>query len=214
MNPKTAAKWIEAHEHCQKTRAPAVITKYVEGKYKAALRVLLDTKREPKIRTKRITKFKTPQKEKKDIRKELEALCKAIVFTRDCGSPEAREGVCITCKKWRVLQWGHFIPQQKSKWLQYDPRATGGQCAGCNGPGGRGMPLEYAEAIDKRDGPGSAKALRDEAELYKSWRPTKAALKDKLRELQTKWLPLYPEAAPRPQAPEPPATGTNQERTP
>jgi hypothetical protein len=192
MNPKTAQKWVEAHEHCQKTRAPSVLAKYAEGKYKTAVRVLLDTPKKAKIRIPRGVKVKTAQAAKKDLRKELEALCKAIVFTRDCGSPEAREGNCISCGQWHVLQWGHFIRQQDSKWLQYDPRNTGGQCRGCNGPGKRGNVLEYAIAIDKRDGDGSAKALQIEAGLYRFWRPNKDTLGEMLRKLQEH--PLAPKA--------------------
>jgi hypothetical protein len=129
--------------------------------------------------------IKTAQAAKKDLRKELEALCKAIVFTRDCGSPESRSGNCISCGKWNdALQWGHFIRQQDSKWLQYDPRNCGGQCAYCNGRL-HGNVLKYAEAIDLRDGEGAAKALQREAEAYKDWRVNKFTLSQKYRELVT-----------------------------
>jgi hypothetical protein len=193
MNPKTAAKWVEAYEHCQKNRVPAILAAVAAKKYKPALAALLNKK--PTVRLRRGLKIKTPQAAKKDLRVELEILCKAIVFTRDCGHPDERMGVCITCKKWAKLQWGHFLKQSKCKWLQYDPRATGGQCAGCNGPGGDGMPLEYAEAIDKRDGPGAAKALRDEAEAHKGWKPNKTNLQMKLNELRRHPLaPKLPEA--------------------
>lgn len=137
----------------------------------------------PKVRIPRGTQ--TPQKAKAALRAELEAACKAIVFTRDCGSPEAREGICMTCRQYRVLQWGHFIRQQDSKWLQYDPRNTAGQCAFCNGPGGRGRQLEFAAEIDKRDGPGSAAALQFEAKKNDAWwRPNKVTLGEKLEELK------------------------------
>jgi hypothetical protein len=192
MNPKTAAKWVEAHEHCQKTRAPSVLAKYAEGKYKTAVRVLLDTPKKAKIRVPRGMKVKTTQAAKKDLRKELEALCKAIVFTRDCGSPEAREGNCISCGRWHTLQWGHFIRQQDSKWLQYDPRNTGGQCRQCNMNGGN--VLKYADAIDKRDGAGAALHLQQEAARMDAyWRPNKTTLGEMLRKLQAH--PLAPKAS-------------------
>lgn len=195
MNPKTAAKWIEAHQWLSKfPSAPSILAQETAKRFRTALRSAVPAK--PRIRLPRGIKKKTAQGEKKDLRKELEALCKAIVFTRDCGSPEAREGACITCRQWRVLQWGHFIRQQDSKWLQYDPRNTGGQCAGCNGPAGRGRPLDYAKAIDARDGAGTADALQAEALRNKFWRPTKAALKDKLDDLHVKWKPLFPKAFP------------------
>lgn len=194
MNPKTAAKWVEAHEHCQKTRAPSVLSKYAEGKYKAAIRVLLDAPKKVKIRMPRGAKAKTPQGIKKDLKKELEALCKAIVFTRDCGSPEAREGDCISCGQWRVLQWGHFIAQNHSKYLQYAPQNTAGQCAGCNGPGGRGRPLEFADAINKREGFNAAAMLRSLADQTKGWRANRVSLGNMLEEL--KQHPLAPAAKP------------------
>ena len=132
---------------------------------------------------KRPPKVRTAQAAKKDLRKELEALCKAIVVTRDCGSPEAREGNCISCGRYRNLQWGHFIRQQDSKWLQYDPRNTGGQCRVCNLGGGN--VLAYAKAIDRRDGPGASAALQREAEEKdRFWRPNKITLSSKLAELQ------------------------------
>ena len=217
MNPKTAAKWVKAYPIIQKTPDLSVIAKYAEGKHKAALKVLLDAPKKTKIRTPRGVKVKTPQAVKKDLRKELEALCKAIVFTRDCGSPEAREGECITCGEWRTLQWGHFIRQQDCKWLQYDPRNTGGQCARCNMNGG--SVLEYSMAIDQRDGDGAAKALLAESKLKKAqgWRPNKTTLGEMLRKLQAH--PLAPKAKPAPNGAEQdphniPVTPTTPERTP
>jgi hypothetical protein len=191
MNPRTAAEWIEAHQYCsRRPDVPRILAKEAAKHYAVALRKARPAK--PAIRLPRgrrgAPKIKTAQKAKRDLRAELEAYCKAVVFTRDCGSPEAREGACITCRNYRVLQWGHFIPQQKSKWLQYDPRNTGGQCAGCNGPGGRGEVFKYGQAIDARDGSGSAAALQREADAHKWWRPNRVTLQQKLDELQR----LYP----------------------
>lgn len=187
---KTSEKWIEAYLTLSKMRGiPPIVLQETERRYRVALRRARPAKARIRLpRGRKAPQVKTAQKAKRDLRAELEAYCKAVVFTRDCGSPEAREGVCITCRNYRVLQWGHFITQQKSKWLQYDPRNTGGQCAGCNGPGGRGEPFKYGQAIDKRDGVGTAAALQREADQYKWWRPNKVTLQQKLDELKA----LYP----------------------
>lgn len=189
MNPKTAAKWIEADQYCRTHPVPSILAQAAAAKAKVAMRKAIPAK--PRIRLPRGLKAKTPQSVKKDLKKELEALCKAIVFTRDCGSPEAREGNCISCLRWNVLQWGHFIRQQDSKWLQYDPRNTGGQCRQCNGFG-HGNVFEYALAIDKRDGDGAAARLHAEAAFWKGWRQNKVTLGKKLEEL--KKHPLAPKA--------------------
>lgn len=213
MNPKTAAKWVDAYNHCQRHNAPLILRSVVEKKYKVALRALVDAPKKTKIRAPRGVKVKTPQAVKKDLRKELEALCKAIVFTRDCGSPEAREGNCISCAKRTTLQWGHFIRQQDSKWLQYDPRNTGAQCGGCNGFL-HGNVLKYADAIDRRDGHGAARRLREEAEYMDArWRPNKTTLGEMLRKLQTH--PLAPKAKPARSAEQSEShPSTTPERTP
>jgi hypothetical protein len=106
----------------------------------------------------RFPRGKDPKKEKKALHAECEALCKALVFHRDCGAWWAREGACVTCGAYTALQWGHFIKRQRAPGLLYSVKATGGQCGGCNGPGD-GEPLKYAEAIDKRDGVGTAASL-------------------------------------------------------
>ena len=73
--------------------------------------------------------------------------------------------------------------QIDSKWLQYDPRNTAGQCRGCNGPG-KGRQADFAAAIDARDGVGTAAALVREAKEKKWWQPKAADLKEKLDELK------------------------------
>ena len=195
MNPKTAEKWILADQYCRTHPVPSVLAQVAAQKAKVAMRKAVPAK--PRIRLPRGLKSKTPQGIKKDLKKELEALCKAIVFTRDCGSPEAREGSCISCGQWRVLQWGHFIRQQDSKWLQYDPRNTGGQCGGCNGFA-HGNVLKYAQAIDRRDGEGSAAALQTEDEIKDAfWRPNKTTLGEMLDKLKRHPLAPKGEAPPK-----------------
>jgi len=189
MNPRTAKNWIEAHQWIQKNpSAPHFLAMEVEKHFRTAIRQAVPAK--PRIRLPRAARKLTPQGIKKDLKKELEALCKAIVFTRDCGSPEAREGNCISCGQWRTLQWGHFIAQNHSKYLQYAPQNTAGQCAGCNGPGGRGMPLEFADAINKREGFNVAGMLRSLATQTKGFRQNRVSLGNMLEEL--KRHPLAP----------------------
>lgn len=209
MNPRTAEKWILADQYCRTHPVPSVLAQVAAQKAKVAMRKAVPAK--PAIRVRRgfkvgsvghaASKVKTPQQLKKDLKKELEALCKAIVFTRDCGSTEAREGNCISCGRWHVLQWGHFITQRDSKWLQYDPRNTGAQCRQCNMNGGN--VLKYAQAIDKRDGAGAAEALQKEAEARDPfWRPNKTTLGVMLAKLQKH--PLAPAAKPSISHPNPP----------
>lgn len=154
MKPREAAKWVEAQDYCQRNRSvPAVLAAIAAKKYKPALAALMDKK--PAIR---FPRGKDPKKEKKALHAECEALCKALVFWRDCGDWHLREGICFTCGKHTTLQWGHFLPREKAPELRYSVEATAGQCGGCNGPG-HGEPLKYADAIDKRDGAGRAGAL-------------------------------------------------------
>ncbi len=102
----------------------------------------------------RLVKKAAPRNVKKDLREECEALCKAIAFHRQGvsnvkGSEDYRMGSCVTCNRWQKLQWGHFIAQERSKVLQFEPDNTSGQCTQCNGPG-KGMYAEYRAAIEKR----------------------------------------------------------------
>ncbi len=190
MNPKNAQAWLEAHAWAQNAKGiPTILAQEAAKRAGVALRKAKPYK--APVRAPRGVKIQTAQAAKKDLRKELEALCKAIVFTRDCGSPEAREGNCISCGRFHVLQWGHFIRQQDSKWLQFDPRNTAGQCARCNMNGG--YVLEYAKAIDNRDGTGAALHLQQEAaRMGAFWRPNKTTLGEMLRNLQAH--PLAPKA--------------------
>ena len=110
----------------------------------------------------RLVKKAAPRNVKKELRDECEALCKAIVFHRDGVSNDRsdenyRIGRCVTCGNQAVLSWGHFIPQERSKSLQYEPDNTAGQCGRCNGPG-KGMYREYKDAINRRS-PGLGDAL-------------------------------------------------------
>lgn len=120
----------------------------------------------PKIQA--IPKRMLQKDRKKALRGECEALCKAIVKLRDC---KAMWGPCISCgvSHYRqTLQWGHFIAQNDSKWLQYDTRNTGMQCGRCNGLM-QGNYREYRAAIERRE-PGLASKLEAEAIQYKNWK--------------------------------------------
>ncbi len=111
-----------------------------------------------------------------NLKSECEALCKAIVFNRERGP----DGIytCITHPtEYRApkLQWGHFIEQHKSAWLQYDPRNCSTQCGQCNGEY-KGRQREFGEALDLRHGSGFADGLRQEKQDMQSWKPTTANL--------------------------------------
>lgn len=152
MKGRTAERWVEAGQWLERAKGvPAIVAQEVRKRAQKALKRAIPAK--PKVRLPRGTK--TPQKEKKELHGECEALCKALVFHRDCGDWRAREGACITCGHWRALQWGHFIERQKAPALRYSVRATAGQCGYCNGYG-KGEAIKFAAAIDKRDGAGTA----------------------------------------------------------
>jgi hypothetical protein len=119
---------------------------------------------------------------KDKLRRQCEALCKAIVKKRDLG-PDGW-GKCITCTVYsNRLQWGHFIAQGRSDYLRYWPPNSAMQCGGCNGPG-QGMSREFAKAIDARDGAGAAAALEFEQSRHATWQATILSLEEKRDELQ------------------------------
>ncbi len=125
-----------------------------------------------------------PRVRRDELRAECEALCKAVVFTRDCGGANNRDGRCITCKKFARLQWGHFVKQNDSEWLRYDPRNTAGQCRDCN-IFYEGRHFEFGMEIDKRENkPGFAAALVQEGKDYKSWQPDIGNLEGKRDDLK------------------------------
>ncbi len=116
-----------------------------------------------------IPKRMLQKEQKQDLRKDCEALCKAIVWRRDCNNPPY--ALCISCRRMYAcenLQWTHFIAQNDSKWLQYDTRNTGYGCSHCNGFM-QGNYREYREAIERRE-PGLAFKLESEAVQYRTWK--------------------------------------------
>ncbi len=116
-----------------------------------------------------IPKRMLQREHKQDLRKDCEALCKAIVWRRDCNNPPY--ALCISCRGMYAcenLQWTHFIAQNDSKWLQYDTRNTGMGCRRCNGLL-QGNYRQYREAIERRE-PGLAFKLESEAVTYKNWK--------------------------------------------
>jgi hypothetical protein len=183
--------WVRAWEWCLKTQGvPDILRKVAEKRAGPILNKRARPKSKPPIR---FPRGKDPKKVKKDLHAECEALCKALVFYRDCGDWRSREGLCITCGIHQFsLQWGHFIKRQRAPGLLYSVQATGGQCGGCNGPGD-GEPLKYSDAIDQRDGEGEAGRLV--AKHYKkpfTWnKTTLTAERDRLaRACQEKGLPV------------------------
>ena len=141
----------------------------------------------PRFPTAKIPKKASTTSRKKDFRAECEALCKAIVRKRDleCDSFMMSWGNCISCGVGPSsnfnLQWGHFIAQNDSKWLQYDTRNTGMQCVRCNGFM-QGNYRQYREAINRRE-PGLADKLEAEVVKYRTWKQGIAELMGKRAEL-------------------------------
>jgi hypothetical protein len=151
------SEWVRALEWCLKNPGvPKILQRVAEKRAAPILNRRARPKSKPPIK---FPKGKDPAKAKKALHAECEALCKALVFWRDCGDWHIREGLCVTCGRHATLQWGHFIEREKAVGLRYSVVATAGQCRQCNGPG-KGMPWEFAEAIDKRDGAGAAAVLR------------------------------------------------------
>jgi len=69
---------------------------------------------------------------------------------------------CITCGRphhHKEMDAGHFV-QRNRKAVKFDERNVHAQCTACNRYG-HGEQFEYAEAIDKRYGPGTARLLKD-----------------------------------------------------
>jgi hypothetical protein len=182
--------WVRAWEWCLKTQGvPDILRKVAEKRAGPILNKRARPKAKPPIR---FPRGKDPKKVKKDLHAECEALCKALVFHRDCGGWFVREGICFTCGHYQTLQWGHFIERQKAPALRYSERATAGQCSQCNGHG-KGMPWEFSAAIDKREGFPAAAALM--GSYYKkpfTWnKSTLTTERDRLaRACQEKGLPV------------------------
>lgn len=153
------SQWVKAWEYCVKNKdVPDILRRYAAKRAGPILDKKARAKSKPPIR---IPKGKDPRVEKKALHADCEALCKALVFHRDCGDWRSRSGKCITCPAWTdSLQWGHFMERQKAPELRYSVQATAGQCGACNGMG-KGKPWEFQAAIDKRDGDGTAKSLID-----------------------------------------------------
>lgn len=176
MKTKEGKEWLDAWTWLQEAKdAPSVIVEHCkEMKNKALRKVHL-----PKAR---LPAFADIGKIKAKLERDLEAVCKRIVKKRDLDSNGW--GKCISCPRVsNRLQWGHFIPQHKSPWLRFWPVNTAMQCEECNGFG-YGMTFEFGQAIDARDGAGTAEGLKLEEKRYKHWIPSTANLEEKLKELK------------------------------
>lgn len=79
---------------------------------------------------------------------------------------------CITCSKimpWKQAQNGHFVSRRVNA-LRYDDENCNGQCYSCNVMR-YGEQFEYAQALDKKYGKGTADALharRHESHQFKA----------------------------------------------
>lgn len=174
---KLSEQWLDAWIWIKDRKdAPAVLFEVARKKGSQVLRKAVPYK--PQLPKQASTKAWRDK-----LRDQCEAACKVIVHGRDLDHDGW--GKCVSCTTWaRNLQWGHFVPQNESEWLRYDPRNTAMQCVDCN-CWKQGRQMEFAMEIDKRAGKaGTAAALIKEASDNRSWRPTIGNLEVKLKELR------------------------------
>lgn len=99
-------------------------------------------------------KPKTVSQLKKDADKHFS------IYIRLRDSDKNGNGKCITCPKkanWKSMQNGHFVSRRVSS-LRYDDENCNLQCSGCN-VFKHGEAFEYAKALDKKYGEGTAEKL-------------------------------------------------------
>jgi hypothetical protein len=155
VNPRTAAEWIEAHQHCaRRPDVPRILAKEAAKHYAVALRKARPAK--PAIRLPRGSRRVSSLKALK--RKAWAAFSKWI-RQRDAG--ENGFAKCCTCEEvrhWKGMDAGHFESRVKESTL-FDEQNVHAQCKGCNMPPNNGRRIEYARFLDETYGPGTASAL-------------------------------------------------------
>lgn len=78
---------------------------------------------------------------------------------------------CISCGKkmfWKKSQAGHFIPRSLSNFLYFNEKNVNAQCYRCNCILGGNL-FEYAIALNKRYGEGTAMELREQKRELKKY---------------------------------------------
>lgn len=75
-------------------------------------------------------KTKAARPARKILEKQLEDICRRIVFWRDGMECVEKELDGVRCNE--VIQWGHYTPRQQSRWLKYDLGNTFAQCGSHN----------------------------------------------------------------------------------
>jgi hypothetical protein len=173
---KIGEQWLAAWAWIQgRNDAPKVLVDAARIKQAKYMRKAVPYK--PQLKKEASTKYYRDK-----LRDECEEACKAIVKARDLHQGW---GKCVTCTyHGHDLQWGHFVPQNDSDWLRYDPRNTAMQCRVCN-LWKEGRQVQFAAEIDRRaDKAGVAAALVQEAADNSKWRMTIWNLEGKLKELK------------------------------
>jgi hypothetical protein len=82
------------------------------------------------------------------LRRKLDLVFSAYIRKRDADKDGY--GKCVTCRKWSLLEAGHFIPRQHIS-VRWDIRNVHGQCSRCN-RWLHGDLIEYTLYMQKRYG--------------------------------------------------------------
>jgi len=161
MNPKTAAKWIEAHQWAQ--QAPGIPRILAEAAAKQA-GVALRKARPAKlpVRLPRGSSAKAKLTPLPKLKKELDRVFSIVIRTAKVDGDGWTH--CVTCGRhehWKRLDAGHYVPRQDlaTRWAVEN---VWPQCKPCNGFRG-GEPEKMAEWIDRVYGLGAAAKLREQA---------------------------------------------------
>lgn len=158
MNPKTAAKWIEAHLTLEKIPGvPALVRQETAKQYHKAMRKAVPAK--PVIRLPRGSK---PVSVKALKKKAWDAFSK---FIRQRDADENGNVKCCTCpniKHWKEMQAGHFVSRVYES-VFFDENNVWSQCPGCNMPPNNGRPILFARFLDEKYGAGAADRIAERA---------------------------------------------------
>jgi hypothetical protein len=99
---------------------------------------------------------------------------------RQAGADEEGNVSCLTCPRrshWKKMHLGHYVERGTFE-IRWEESNTGPQCPRCNIEG-KGMPKEFAKAIDAMHGAGTAQALK--AMKYKTVKIDRQRLQELLK---------------------------------
>lgn len=157
MNPKTAAKWVEAYIWAQQTRGiPPILAKEAAKRAGVALRKAKPFK--ASVRVPRGLKPKAKLTPIPKLKKELDRVFSIWIRERDAN--DYGNGRCVTCGRsghLSMMDCGHFQSRgfYATRWHEWNCAL---QCKLCNAFRG-GEQVKFAAAIDARYGEGKAKEL-------------------------------------------------------